>query len=220
MLSMRARHHRSIQIFSLIAALMLAGCAGISQREVNTQHTAFTLKPGDLGAGGIGFLTPAAATGREADKQALAQSFAKQLAEMRPGVRIASLSDILSAVNSVDLGREYKRMYSDYLETGILDGSILCEIGTAGEVRYLAQLSLGGFEQYGRSRFGLLGLRLLDTKVANLRVFLQIWDTESAGVAWEAATELNVAHETGAERPVTFHDVSRLAAEELFARLP
>ena len=204
----------------LSLAIAISGCSAIDQIQYDVEHTAITLGPHDLEDGGIGFLTPAAATGREADKQALAMSFAKALQAMRPEIRVVPLPSILSAVNAADLDQEYKLMYRDYLETGILEGSILCRIGEVGGVRYVAQLSLASFVQKSSGRFSFLGLHVLDTEQANMRMFIQIWDIENAAVAWEGGAELNYAYETGAEMPVTFSDVTRLAAERLFARLP
>ena len=204
----------------LSLAVATTGCSAIDQIQYDVEYTAITLGPQDLKDGSIGFLTPAAATGREADKQALAMTFAETLQEVRPEITVVPLPNILSAVNAADLDQEYKQMYRDYLETGILEGSILRRIGEVGDVRYVAQLSLASFRQWSTSRFSLLGLRILDTEQANMRVFIQIWDVENAAVAWEGSAELNYAYETGAEMPVMFNDVAQLAAERLFAQLP
>ena len=208
-------------IISIICAgFLIGGCTGVNQTQFALQHSVISLEAGDLEVGGIGFLTPAAATGREGDKQALALSFSDQLKEMIPDAKVVPLPIILSKVNAADLDQEYRGMYRDYLETGILEGSVLYSVGTVGGVRYLAQLSLSGFVQGEQRRLGVLGLRLLDTEKANLRVFVQIWDIENAGVAWEGGVELNHAYETGKEKPVTFYDVAQLAAEQLFLQLP
>ena len=206
-----------------VCAVLVAvtnGCTIIDQIDYASEHTAISLGPNDLENDGIGFLTPSAATGREADKQALAMSFSHKLQEMRPDVTVLPLPHVLSAVNAADLDVEYKQMYRDYLETGILEGSILQRISDVAGVRYFAQLSLASFRQSSQGRFSFLGLRISHTEVANLRVFVQIWDARNADIAWEGFTELNYAYETGAEKPVTFADISQLAAERLFAELP
>jgi hypothetical protein len=130
-----------------------------------------------------------------------------------------SLPEILSAVNAADLDQQYKRMYRDYLETGILDGAVLRRIGEVGGVRYLAQMSLAEFVQQSRGRWSFLGLRLIDTKLAGLRVFVQIWDSETGAVAWEGGGELNYAYETAAEDPATFFQAATLAARHMYEEL-
>jgi hypothetical protein len=204
----------------VICAFMLGACSMTNQIQVDVDHTPNTLGPADMEEYGVGFLTPAAAMGREADKQALALVFSDQLKEDRPGVTVVPLSKVLGAVNAAELAENYKLMYRDYLETGILERSILQEVGAASSVRYLVQLSLADFSQGTRGRFGVLGLRLFDTKQATLRLFMQIWDSQAGTVAWEASAELNFAYETAREKPVTFSTVAERTAEEIFALLP
>jgi hypothetical protein len=204
----------------LVLSLGLDGCKSMDQVEYKVDHKTLTLAPDDLERHGIGFLTPAAATGREADKQALALSFSKELEQGRPEVKVVPLPTILSKVNEADLDQQYKRMYRDYLETGILEGSILQRIGEVGGVRYLAQLSLADFMQQSRGRFNFLGLRIVDTKQAAMRVFIQIWDSETGAVAWEGSAELNYAYESTTENPTPFLETAALAARRLFADLP
>lgn len=205
----------------LVLSVALAGCGSmLPQVDAKITHKEIALDPADLSAGGIGFLTPSAATGREADKQALALSFATRLEADRTDIRVVPLPAILSAVNAAELDQDYKQMFRDYLETGILDGALLKRIGEIGQVRYLAQLNLASFEQGSRSRFSLVGLRFVDTKQANIRVFLQIWDSQSGAVAWEGGGEVNYAFESVTERPVTFQQVSATAADRIYAGLP
>jgi hypothetical protein len=192
----------------------------LPQINENLVHTAIDLPAGALEQYGVGFLTPSASTMREADKQALALAFAEVLKRDRPEIRVVPMPALLSAINAADLDQPYRRMYRDYLQTGILDGSVLARVGDVGGVRYLIQLNLANFEQVGRGRFSFLGLRLLETKVANLRVFLQIWDSTTGQVVWEGGGELNYTFETVVERPVYFLQVAQEAAERLFADLP
>jgi hypothetical protein len=203
----------------VLCATVAAGCGATDQVRYEMDQSNLSLGPGDLEQHGIGFLTPAAATGQEADKQALAHAFAAQLQLSRPKVKVVSLPAILSAVNAADLDQQYKRMYRDYLETGILEGSVLRRVGEVGGVRYLAQMSLAGFQQQSRGRFSFLGLRLLDTKLASLRVFIQIWDSETGGVAWEGSGELNYAYESAAENPAPFVQAATLAARRMYEEL-
>jgi hypothetical protein len=211
---------RVVLLLWLLLPMVLGGCKAMDQVEYKIDHKTLTLAADDLEKHGIGFLTPAAATGQEADKQALALSFSQELGNCRPRVRVVPLPTILSKVNGTDLDQQYKRMYRDYLETGILEGSILQRLGEVGEVRYLAQLGLANFLQQSRGRFSLLGLRLVDTKQASMRMFIQIWDSETGGVAWEGSAEVNYAYESTRENPVPFLEASALAARRLCADLP
>ena len=90
----------------------------------------------------------------------------------------------------------------------------------ATNVRFLAQLSLADFRQIQRGRFSLLGLRIVDTQIGNMRVFLQIWDGYTGTVAWEGTLEVNYAYDTSKEKPVTFQQIAELASRRLFSELP
>ncbi len=204
----------------MLVAVLASGCTFINQVEYEAEHSTISLGPDDLANGGIGFLTPSAATTHEADKQALAMSFSHKLEEMYPDVKVVPLPNVLSAMNAADLDGAYKQMYRDYLETGILEGSILKRISEVSGVRYFAQLSLASFKQNAAGRFSFLGLRISHTEVANMRVFVQVWDAHNADVAWEGFTEMNYAYETAGQKPVTFADVSQMAAQRMFSELP
>lgn len=205
---------------ALAVVFALASCAVGNQVRHEVATSNLGLAADDLERHGVGFLTPAAATGREADKQTLAQAFARELAAARPGVGIVSLPAVLSEVNAADLDQQYKRMYRDYLETGILEGSVLKQVGEISGARYLAQLSLADFQQQSRGRFSFLGLRMVDTKQANMRVFVQLWDSTTGGVVWEGSGELNYAYESAAENPAPFLEAASLAARRLYQELP
>lgn len=205
----------------LLGAALVGACAGVGRQiEDRMGHACLGLSAGGLEAGGVGFLTPAAATGREADKQALALVFSEVLQTERPDIQVVPLPVILSAVNAAQLDQEYKKMYRDYLDTGILDGDLLGRLGEIGGVRYLVQLNLAAFDQGTRTRFSFFGLRFVDTKQGNMRVFAQVWDSRTGAVAWEGGGELNYAYETMGERPVTFPAVATAAARRMFEELP
>ena len=87
-------------------------------------------------------------------------------------------------------------------------------------MHYLAQLKLGAFRQEAKSRFGILGLRILETKTSTLRVFLQIWDSNDGSVAWEGSQESTVSHESLAEEYVSMKTIVEDSARDLVAHLP
>lgn len=95
------------------ATLLLAGCFTTQVFPTLREHS-ISLRPGDLQASGIAFITPSAATGQEEEKQALAFIFSDALKEGRPEVRVVELAVALGAINRAGLADAYKRMYDDY----------------------------------------------------------------------------------------------------------
>lgn len=219
MLSISAHRHRVIPALVLLLPLLWA-CT-IADQRYSTPHTAgLGLVAGQLEAGGLGFLTPSTVTGQEEDRQPLALVVADVLAQQRKDIRIVGLSQTLSAVNRAGLTEPYKRMYQDYRDSGVFEPGVLREVSDAVGVRYMAQLKMAGFRQGSKGRFDVLGLSVVQTQAANIRLFLQIWDTHDGSIVWEGNNELNHAYETLAERAVSFDTMVRESASELIAKLP
>jgi len=210
---------RSMRFGLIILAGMLQGACSY-QIYTSEEHRAFNLTADDLFEKGIAFTTPTSITGREQDRQSLALTFAEVLREKRPDIHVVSLPETLSAINRAGLLDEYMQMYENYEQTGIFDYSSLKNISAITGTRYIAQLNLSGFDQGDKGRFGIFGLRVLETKRANLRVFLQIWDTQEGMIAWEGYEEMNYSTETYTERGITFYDIARQIAENMVARIP
>ena len=205
-------------IFLILLAVLNFACT--QQIYTTEEHRAFNLTAEDLFQKGIAFTTPTSITGREQDRQSLALTFAEVLREKRPDINVVTLPETLSAINKAGLLDEYMNMYKNYEQTGIFNYSSLQKISAVTGTRYIAQLNLSGFDQGEKGRFGIFGLRILETKRANLRVFMQIWDAQEGIIAWEGYEEINFATETHTEEAITFYDIARQIAENMVARIP
>ena len=200
---------------------LVTGCGTVgSQITPSTVQRTLTLRPGDLQQHGVALLTPATVTGQEQDKQTLALIFAERLQALRPQARIVTLPETLGRINRAGLADDYRRMLRDYQDSGVLERDSLRRVGEAAGARYLAQLKLAYFSQDMRERFSVLGLRLFQTHYANIRLYVQLWDSHEGVIAWEAVEELHYAYDSGAERPVTFQVIVEEAARQLIASLP
>jgi hypothetical protein len=204
----------------LLAAFLLAACESTPQIYSNPKHEILQLNQAELREGGLAFLTPSTVTGQEEDKQTLAYVFAATLQSERPDLRFVPLSSTIGAVNRAGLADAYRRMYSDYRDTGVFEPATLQRVAQAAGVRYLGQLKLARMEQNSRGRLGILGLSLLNTQYAYMRVFLQVWDSRNGTIVWEGIDEVTVAMDTGKELPMSFQSVAGEAAKNLVTRLP
>jgi len=203
----------------LLTAVLLSGCAG-NQIHSTTRDSVISLEPGQLDAHGLAFITPSTVTGQEEDKQTLAFIFTDVIKEKRPNIVVISLPKTLSAINTAGIADDYKQMYIDYRDTGIFKRELLNAVGKVTGVRYLAQLKLSNFRQSSKSRFSALGLRMFQTNKANIRLFLQIWDSHKGTIAWEGSDEVNYSWETSTEKPVTFRVIVEETAKNLIGKLP
>lgn len=205
--------------FLLGITLSISACIA-PQTKATTQVTSFNLTKQNLQAGGLALITSSTVTGQEEDKQAVAMAFSEILASTRPQLKVVPLAETLSAINGADLTSAYKHMLEDYRITGIFEQKILEKIGQITQTRYIGQLKLGGFRQESKNRFGLLGLRIVDTKTTDIRLFLQIWDSRNGSVAWEGSQELTSARDSLREETVTFKSSVEEASRQLIKNLP
>jgi hypothetical protein len=213
----RTRAQAAFSLAALLAAL--GGCQG-TQIYPSLQQHLISLRPGDLEAAGIAFLTPSTVTGQEQEKQAVALTFADVIKRERRGLRVVTLAETLGAINKAGLADAYRRMYDDYRDTGLLSQETLRRVGAATGARYLVQLKLQGFGQGAKDRFGIFGLRIVETKFAHLRLFLQIWDSQDGTIAWEGMQEMRISQETITEEPVMLRTVLEHTAQDLVTRFP
>ncbi len=86
-------------LMGLVLMAALAGCARLDQIQANIKHEAGALQSGDLARDGLVFITPAAPTGQEADRQSVAFLFAGVVKAERPDINVTSLAQTLSAIN-------------------------------------------------------------------------------------------------------------------------
>ncbi len=206
-------------VILMMGLVSLVSCGG-PHIHSSSQHQDHRLKSGELQSQGIAFLTPSPITGKDEAKQALAFVFTEVLAQLRPDVRRISLPETLNAVSRAGLTKEYMDMYQNYQHTGIFELNALRKIGAATKTRYVAQLKLASFEQGSTGRFGFLGVRVLQTKHANIRLFLQIWDTKQGSIAWEVTHETNYSYDTVSEMGVTFRNIVETSAKDMISKLP
>jgi len=203
-----------------MAPWLVTGCSTTNQFHATTQVRAINLESQSLKMSGIAFITPTSVTGQEEDKQALAFAFAETLKLARPDLRIVPLPETLGAINSAGFAAEYKQMLEDSRLTGIFSRDTLRKVSQVTGVRYLAQLKLGGFQQGMQERWGLLGVRLVETQLTSLRLYLQIWDSETGTIVWEGTQELAVSIDTLKNTPISFMVAVEQSAKDLIAKLP
>jgi hypothetical protein len=205
---------------TLLLLTFIGGCAHTVQMSTNTDTTDFSLDPVALEREGLGFLTPVSATGQEANRVSLALAFADSITAKRQDFHVVHLAEVLSAVNQAGLSATYKDMMDDYQTTGIMEKDALRKVGEVSGARYLSLLELAQFGQSANRRFGVGGLRLMDTKLASIRLSWQIWDSETGVIAWEGSDEIHYSYDTGREKPVSFSVVAEQAAATLVAQIP
>jgi hypothetical protein len=206
-------------VLALLLALLPA-CTAFDQIVPTARIHSISLEKGALEKNGLAIITPSTVTGQEEDRQAVALIFTGVLQERRPALRVVPLADTLSEINRAGLADEYRLMFDEYRYTGIFKRETLKEIGVVARARYLAQIKLADFRQDSSGRLSVLGLRLIQTKIGNIRLFVTVWDSSDGSIAWEGIQELNYAYETFREKPITFKQAVDEASKHLIRELP
>jgi hypothetical protein len=210
--------HGAIYAVLVFVASMLTGCL-VPQKQFTDKHRDFSLGKGELAQHGLAFITPSTVTGQEEEKQFLAMIAAEVFNEKRPDIRCIALAETLSSVNQAGLADQYKAMYIDYRDTGLFKKDTLKQVGELTGTKYVAQIKLAGFNQGNRDRLQVFGLRVIETRKADLRLVFQIWNTMEGTIAWEIVEELSYAQDTFLSGSVPLRTVLAEVFENLVSRL-
>jgi hypothetical protein len=84
-------------------------------------------------------------------------------------------------------------MLSGFARSGILERERLQRIGAALRSRYMLQPGLAEFNQVLTDKFEIASWKILRTRLSTLRLWLQVWDTQTGHILWESTGEVTVA---------------------------
>ncbi|HQR14675.1 MAG TPA: hypothetical protein PLZ37_08945 [Nitrospira sp.] len=215
---------RRLIVFGMLLSM---GCIGPLQQW--GEETAFHRKttsfdPATLKQERAAVLNAVVGFGLEGYAHQVSRSLSSAL-EQRPAQIIAlPAHESLNRINRGGLTPTYADMVSAYARTGILNRAGLQELGMALQAAYVFQPSLASFSQSMSGRFSFFGLRVLQTRVTMLRLSLQLWDTRTGDIVWEASGEATLAGEDVREFRIPFDEIARRLwthmLDDLFKDLP
>jgi len=194
------------------AAILLAGCTPLHLWETHTtatprspafEVTALARAP----VATLGLLAPAALQGFSA---ALAHALSSALAEASPSIRSLPSHETGNVLNAQGLAAEYAELLAGFGRSGLLERQGLQRIGAALGCRYVLLPGLAEFHHALLDRFEIAGLKLVQSRVTTLRLWLQLWDTPTGQLLWESAGEVTVASEIlRRERTVPLDEIAQ-----------
>jgi hypothetical protein len=161
----------------------------------------------------LGVVTPPALQGYG---PALSHALVEALAQVTPPLPAQPILDTLNALNQQGLAPEYADLLSGFARTGVLEHKRLQALGSALRVRYVLLPGLAGFDEVLVDSFEISGLKIVRGRISTLRLWLQLWDTQTGRLLWESAGEARVASELlRPDRTVPFDET----AEKLWLRM-
>jgi hypothetical protein len=206
---------------SVILAISIALLAGCWPPRTWDAHTTSSLPAASLDlttltgerVATLGVVTPPALQGYG---PALSHALVAALAEATPPLPAQPIPDTLNALNQQGLAAEYADLLSGFARSGVLERKRLQSLGSALRVRYVLLPGLAGFDEVLADSFEISGLKIVRSRITTLRLWLQLWDTQTGRLLWESAGEARVASELlRPDRTVPFDET----AQKLWLRI-
>lgn len=211
-------------IYSLILFLTSAGGCSGPFKQANITANEFYRSPllKNIGNSRIGFLTTVASRERGLSEYRVGISdiIEKAFRKEKPEIVIISSRETINSINNAALTDIYASMLNYYDVTGILNKNYLKKIGDALEVQYIAQPKLLSFVETTTIRLSALGLSIISTRETTVKLSLQLWDTLTGNIVWEASGQATVAVEAMRATPVTFEEVAEAASLGVVKKIP
>ena len=179
-------------IFGFWIAL-LAGCTPVYLWDT---HTTSTPRPQSFDVATrvatLGLLAPASLQGFS---PFLSRALIAAISEASPSMRGIPSHETMSVINGQGLAEDYADLISGFIRSGILERKRLERIGSALGSRYVLLPGLADFNQVVIDKFEIAGIKMVRNRVITLRLWLQLWDTQTGEIVWESAGEATVASE-------------------------
>ena len=87
----------------------------------------------------------------------------------------------------------YADLRTEFARNGILDRQRLRRIGLGLGSRYMLLPGLAQFDEAILDKFEAGGLKLFRNRVTTLRLWLQLWDSQTSYIVWESSGEATAA---------------------------
>ena len=199
-------------IIPLLAAALIAGCTPL---YLSDTHTTSTPRPQFFNVtelareqvATLGLLTPA---GLQGFNPPLSHALNAALSEASPPIRGIAAHETVNVLNQQGLATEYGTLIAGFGRGGILESKPLRRIGSALSSRYVLLPGLAEFNQVIIDRLSIYGWNFLQSRVTTLRLWLQLWDTQTGKIVWESAGEVTVATKLlRSEQTVPLDEIAR-----------
>ena len=205
----------------LMLALVTACSSSIYGWQVRTRSSPFapSFDPGALGREPVAVFGALTMPGLRGNEVGLDFMLGEVLQTVAPHMHIVSPQHSISQINQQGLAAEYTQMRTDAEQSHILNRESLKKIGRAIGARYVFQPRLAAFTQtmYDRWTFPGLGVLLVQVRSSNLRMSLQLWNTETGELLWASMAEGTMQNEAVSKDPVYFEDAARVALGSIIA---
>ena len=123
----------------------------------------------------------------------LSHALSGALAEVTPPVREIPTEETLNRLTDKGLATEYADLRTGFARNGMLDRQRLRRIGLGLGSRYVLLPGVAQFDEEILDKFEAAGIKLLRNRVTTLRLWLQLWDSQTGHIVWELSGEVTAA---------------------------
>jgi hypothetical protein len=182
-------------MLALTVALLVGGCG---PAYFSDTFTTSTTRPASFDVGAlqdepVTTLVPIAPGSLQGSSPVVSLALATALARVKPAIRTISAFETVNRLTDRGLAEEYGHLLSGFASTGMLERQRLRRIGSGLGARYVLLPGVAQLDETIIDRFEAGGLKLLRNRVTTLRLWLQLWDTQSGHLVWESAGEITVS---------------------------
>jgi hypothetical protein len=190
--SLVSKFPRTILVF---AAALLVGCTPLYLSDIHTTSTPRSqlFDVAELArepVATLGLLTSASLQGFNPP---LSHALNAALSEASPPIRGIAAHETLNMLIQQGLGAEYSTLIASFGRGGILEREPLRRIGSALSSRYVLLPGLAEFNQVIIDRLSIYGWNIIQSRVTTLRLWLQLWETQTGKILWESSGEVTLA---------------------------
>ena len=156
----------------------------------------------------------------------LSHAISGALAEVNPPIREISTDQTLNQLTDKGLATEYADMRAGFARNGMLDRQRLRRIGLGLGSRYVLLPGVAEFNEEILDKYEAAGIKLLRNRVTTLRLWLQLWDSQTGHIVWESSGEVTTStvflspKQTVALEQITKRLLVRMIQDGLFESKP
>ena len=175
--------------------MLLAGCDPpyVSDTYATSTPNPASLDTSDLARMPVVVLAFVAPGNLQGFSPTLSHALSGALAEVTPPIREIPTDETLNQLTDKGLAAEYADMRTGFARSGMLDRQRLRRIGLGLGSRYVLLPGVAQFNEEILDKFETAGIKLLRNRVTTLRLWLQLWDSQTGHIVWESSGEVTVA---------------------------
>jgi hypothetical protein len=181
--------------FLLVAGALFVGCTPLHLSDIHTTSTPRSqlLNIAELAHEPVATLGLLTSPSLQGFNPPLSHALNAALSEASPPIQVIAAHETLNTLNQQGLGAEYSTLIASFGRGGILEREPLQRIGSALSSRYVLLPGLAEFNQVIIDRLSIYGWNFIQSRVTTLRLWLQLWETETGKILWESSGEVTVA---------------------------